>query len=69
MRDKKLLGSIFLTTFIICAVAYGAIAVLVANYFGPHMAQVGERDRPVRSLVGRWVHRLNDVADCEVWSG
>jgi hypothetical protein len=39
VRDKKLLGSIFLTTFIICAVAYGSIAVLVATYFGPHMAQ------------------------------
>lgn len=39
VRDKKLLGSIFLTTFLICAVAYGAIAVLVASYFGPGMAQ------------------------------
>lgn len=39
VRDKTLLGSIFLTTFLICAVAYGAIAVLVASYFGPDMAQ------------------------------
>lgn len=39
VRDKRLLGSIFLTTFLICSVAYGAIAVLVASYFGPHMAQ------------------------------
>lgn len=39
VRDKKLLGSIFLTTFLICAGAYGTIAVLLANYFGPHMAQ------------------------------
>lgn len=39
VRDKTLLGKIFLTTFLICAVAYGAIAVLVASYFGPDMAQ------------------------------
>jgi hypothetical protein len=39
VRDKTLLGQIFLATFVICSLSYGVIAVLVAHYFGPDMAQ------------------------------
>ncbi|KAM3574400.1 hypothetical protein VYU27_003693 [Nannochloropsis oceanica] len=39
VRDKTLLGQIFLATFVICSLSYGLIAVFVAHYFGPEMAQ------------------------------
>ena len=39
VRDKTLLGQIFLATFVICSLSYGVIAVLVAHYFGPDMSQ------------------------------
>lgn len=39
VRDKTLLGQIFLASFVMSGIFYGVIALLVAYYFGPGMAQ------------------------------